>query len=78
MTTPTTAAAPAGTSARFCSVSPAKQPCRTCAAFLPQREGKPWCKELNDQVQPWWTGCIRWKPNAISGNQKESIHEEKG
>ena len=43
--------------------SPAQQPCRTCVAFFPQPNGKPWCKELNDQVQGWWTGCIRWKPN---------------
>ena len=46
-------------------VVPTKQPCSTCGHFLSQREGRPYCKSLKDQVEEWWTGCNRWVPNKV-------------
>lgn len=39
-----------------------KRPCRTCIHF---RDGL--CIAISDDVEPWWTGCIRHElPAAVS------------
>jgi hypothetical protein len=45
--------------------NPKHQPCRTCkhfAAWTPSATAE-WCRSIESDVKPWWTGCVRHSPN---------------
>jgi hypothetical protein len=39
---------------------PTQQPCKTCKYF---HEG--FCTQLDDDVEPFWTGCVMHKPKEV-------------
>jgi len=37
-------------------MKPSQGKCQDCIHF-----NKGFCKSLDDRVEHWWTGCVRWK-----------------
>jgi hypothetical protein len=55
-------------------MNPKQQPCKTCKHFHPKIVliSAACCDSIEDNVEPWWRGCVRWKPNSIlDGIKKE-------
>ena len=49
-------------------MKPTQQPCRTCVHFVKRDQEKrsDWCRSIESEVMPWWTGCVRHRISPVT------------